>query len=195
MGENGKCLWNQVPKEIINSVICEKIGEDTLSELFEKVEALKGHDPIDIIIGGPPCQAYSVAGRARLGKAIEKDPRNELYKFYVKFLAHFQPRMFVFENVLGILTAKGGEPFRDLQRLVRELGYDIDFKRQIASDYGVLQHRERVIIIGWKITEKGHPSHIIIQNCPKFTKNSNLCVIFSLTYLRVRLVRVNCVKW
>lgn len=166
-GENGKNLWDQVPKEIINSVICEKIGEETLSELFAKVEDLKGSDPIDIIIGGPPCQAYSVAGRARLGKAIEKDPRNELYKFYVKFLAHFQPRMFVFENVLGILTAKGGEPFRDLQRLVRELGYDIDFKRQIASDYGVLQHRERVIIIGWKITEKGHPTSYHYPELPK----------------------------
>ena len=60
--------------------------------------------------------------------------------------------MFVFENVLGILTAKGGEPFRDLIRLVRELDYNIDFREQIASQHGVLQKRLRVIILGWQNT-------------------------------------------
>ena len=58
--------------------------------------------------------------------------------------------MFVFENVLGILTAKGGEPFKDLMRLVRELDYEIDFREQIASQHGVLQKRHRVIIVGWQ---------------------------------------------
>lgn len=61
--------------------------------------------------------------------------------------------MFVFENVLGIFTAKGGEPFRDLIRLVRELDYNIDFREQIASQHGVLQKRHRVIIVGWQNKE------------------------------------------
>jgi site-specific DNA-cytosine methylase len=90
---------------------------------------LKGEKEVDVIIGGPPCQAYSVAGRARMGKDVEKDPRNELYKYYVRFLERYNPRMFVFENVLGILTAKRGEPFADLKRLVEELDSgDLHFK-------------------------------------------------------------------
>ncbi|MBR4326838.1 MAG: DNA cytosine methyltransferase, partial [Bacteroidales bacterium] len=129
------------------------------------LDALIGNKKVDVIIGGPPCQAYSVAGRARMGKKVEEDPRNELYKFYVKFLDKYKPDMFVFENVLGILTAKKGEPFRDLQRLVRELDYDIDFKEQIASDYGVLQKRHRMIIVGWKKNSSYHYPLLQKQEC------------------------------
>lgn len=147
---DGSWLWNQVPKSVIDSVIQEAIGKETLPSLFERVDKLCNGKPVDMIIGGPPCQAYSVAGRARLGKKIEEDPRNDLYKFYVEFLKRYKPKMFVFENVLGIFTAKGGEPFRDLIRLVRELDYNIDFREQIASQHGVLQKRHRVIIVGWQ---------------------------------------------
>ena len=63
--------------------------------------------------------------------------------------------MFVFENVLGIKTAKKGEPFRDLQRLVNDLGYKMEPVEQIASEHGVLQKRHRIIIVGWKINRSG----------------------------------------
>ena len=119
---DGSALWSQVPTEIINATICATIGEKTINDIFQKVDCLKGDQNVDLIIGGPPCQAYSVAGRARMGKAVEDDPRNELYKYYVQFLARYQPKMFVFENVLGIITAKRGEPFADLKKLVDELG-------------------------------------------------------------------------
>ena len=148
--EDGSKLWNQVPKSVVDTVINATIGEDTIQNIFDKVDSLKGDRDVDIVIGGPPCQAYSIAGRARLGKAIEQDPRNELYKYYVRFIEHYQPKMFVFENVLGILTAKQGEPFRDLQRLMRGLNYEMEWKVQLASEHGVLQNRQRVIIIGWK---------------------------------------------
>lgn len=149
-GTDGSVLWAQVPSEVTDAAICATIGEDTINGIFEKVDSLKGDTTVDIIIGGPPCQAYSVAGRARMGKAVEEDPRNELYKYYVQFLERYQPKMFVFENVLGIITAKRGEPFADLKKLVDELGYDMDAKVQIASEHGVLQNRQRVIIVGWK---------------------------------------------
>lgn len=149
-GTDGSVLWAQVPSEVTDAAICATIGEDTINGIFEKVDSLKGDKTVDIIIGGPPCQAYSVAGRARMGKAVEEDPRNELYKYYVQFLERYQPKMFVFENVLGIITAKRGEPFADLKKLVDELGYDMDAKVQIASEHGVLQNRQRVIIVGWK---------------------------------------------
>jgi DNA (cytosine-5)-methyltransferase 1 len=152
--EDGSKLWNQVPKSVTDTVIQSEIGEKTISELFKSIDNLIGGKKIDIIVGGPPCQAYSVAGRARMGKAVENDPRNELYKYYVKFLERYQPKMFVFENVLGIRTAKNGEPLKDLTGLVEKAGYKMELKVQIASEHGVLQRRQRVIIVGWKIKDK-----------------------------------------
>ena len=154
-GTDGRKLWDQVPKSVINTTICATIGENTIDDIFKNVDELKGKRKVDIIIGGPPCQAYSVAGRARMGKDVEKDPRNELYKYYVRFIERYDPEMFVFENVLGLLTAKRGEPFEDLKRLVDKLGYEMDCKVQVASQHGVLQNRQRVIIVGWKRDVKG----------------------------------------
>ena len=154
--EDGSKLWEQVPADVINTVIQATIGEKTIGGIFENVDKLIGKQKVDVIIGGPPCQAYSVAGRARMGKDVEKDPRNELYKFYVKFLERYTPKMFVFENVLGIFTAKKGKPFADLQKIVNEVGYNMEVHVQIASQHGVLQNRQRVIIVGW---QKGTDFH------------------------------------
>lgn len=148
--EDGQWLWSKVPESVINTVIQCEIGDKTIAPLFDKVDTLVGNKPVDLIIGGPPCQAYSVVGRARMGETVELDPRNELYKYYVRFLEHYQPKMFVFENVLGIISAKKGEPLKDLRLLVNKAGYEMDLKVQNASDYGVLQNRQRVIIVGWK---------------------------------------------
>ena len=163
--EDGSKLWNQVPKDVIDTVIQSEIGEKTIAGIFEKLDHLIGARKLDLIIGGPPCQAYSVAGRARMGKDVENDPRNELYKYYVKFLDYYKPKMFVFENVLGIRTAKGGEPFRDLQRLVHSLGYEIGFKEIIASEHGVLQKRHRMIIVGWEKDSNLHYPELDTENC------------------------------
>jgi len=148
--EDGSKLWEQVPKEVIDTVIQSEIGAKTIKNIFKQVDNLIDNKQVDIIVGGPPCQAYSIAGRARMGKAVEEDPRNELYKYYVKFLVRYKPEMFVFENVLGILTAKNGQPFEDLKRLVDKAGYKMKDHIQIASQHGVLQNRQRVIIVGWK---------------------------------------------
>jgi DNA (cytosine-5)-methyltransferase 1 len=106
---------------------------------------------VDLIIGGPPCQAYSIVGRAR--KDMESDPRNHLYKHYVKFLEKYEPNMFVFENVPGILSAKNGEYLSKIFKAVQNVGYEVAIppKNHLnAKDFGVLQDRKRVIIIGWK---------------------------------------------
>ncbi|MFT4223524.1 DNA cytosine methyltransferase [Dysgonomonas sp.] len=169
--EDGSKLWKQVPKEVTDTVIQATIGEETIKGIFENVDNLIGNEQVDIIIGGPPCQAYSVAGRARMGKAAEDDPRNELYKYYVKFLERYQPKMFVFENVLGIRTAKKGEPLRDLTRLVEQAGYKMKLEVQTASEHGVLQFRERVIIVGWKVEdENGNPTNF---HYPKLRTEEN----------------------
>ena len=168
--EDGSKLWNQVPKNIIDTVINSEIGEKTIDGIFEKVDSLTANNSIDLIVGGPPCQAYSIAGRARMGNAVKEDPRNELYKYYVKFLERYHPKMFVFENVLGIITAKNGEPLKDLKRLVEEIGYNIELKVHVASDHGVLQHRQRVIIVGWKKEIEGKPTS---YNYPELEKTVN----------------------
>jgi DNA (cytosine-5)-methyltransferase 1 len=170
--DDGSQLWTKVPSKVTDTVIQATISEETIGKIFDKVDKQIGNKTVDLIIGGPPCQAYSVAGRARMGKDVIKDPRNELYKFYVKFLERYQPKMFVFENVKGILTAKGGEPFRDLCRLLKrpECGYEIDFKEQVASDYGVLQDRHRIIIVGWKATYKDIPTNL---HYPEMKKEKN----------------------
>jgi len=157
--EDGSKLWAEVPQEVTDTVIQSEIGEKTIAKIFKQVDNLIGSKRVDIIVGGPPCQAYSVAGRARMGKAVEDDPRNDLYKYYVKFLKRYQPKMFVFENVLGIRSAKNGEPLKDLIRLVEQAGYKMKLEVQTASEHGVLQNRQRVIIVGWKVQdENGNPT-------------------------------------
>lgn len=149
--KNKEELWKKVPEHVINSVINKEISEVTLGEIFDTIDKELNGGKVDLIIGGPPCQAYSVVGRAR--KDMESDPRNHLYKHYVKFLEKYKPRMFVFENVPGILSAKNGEYLDKIFKAVRSAGYEVAIppKNHLnAKDFGVLQDRKRVIIIGWK---------------------------------------------
>ena len=103
---------------------------------------------IDIVIGGPPCQGFSMANRQR----IIDDPRNELYKAYLTFLSHVRPKFFVMENVKG-MKKRQQEIYEDI---VTYLGDDYQFKSIIlqASDFGIPQNRERFIIIGNRINVK-----------------------------------------
>ncbi|MCM1198205.1 MAG: DNA cytosine methyltransferase [Clostridium sp.] len=160
-GTDGKWLWEHVPAGITGRVINQAIGEETIDNIFNRIESLKDGKDVDIIIGGPPCQAYSIVGRARMGEKVKDDHRNYLYKYYLQFIKRFQPQMFVFENVLGIKTAMGGGPFEDLCKLAGELGYTVEPREQIASNYGVLQNRHRMIIVGWKKFDgnKGNTSY------------------------------------
>lgn len=141
-------LYSSVPKEIIDSVINVEISDDTIADTFKRIKDLAGKRKVDMIIGGPPCQAYSLLGRHN--KDMEDDPRTLLYLQYGKFLKEFKPKGFVFENVPGLLSAKKGEHFKNLQIYFNKLGYNVHFKLLDASDYGVLQVRKRLIIVGWK---------------------------------------------
>jgi DNA (cytosine-5)-methyltransferase 1 len=143
-------LYAKVPQRLIDSVINEKISEKTLPPLFATIDDLLGTQTVDLIIGGPPCQAYSTIGRARLSKDIKWDPRKFLYKHYAKFLAKYSPKMFVFENVPGLLSSGKGKYLKDMLHVFANLGYIVEYKKLNASDFGVVQNRIRVIIIGWK---------------------------------------------
>lgn len=103
---------------------------------------------IDFIIGGPPCQTFSSAGRRGGGVLGTTDPRGVLFREYVRLLKKLNPVGFLFENVYGIVGAQGGEAWREIQKSFSEVGYRL-FSRVIdAADYGTPQHRERLIIVG-----------------------------------------------
>ena len=165
-------LWLKIPEQLINSVINTEISPETLPSIFGKIDKQLGKQKVDLVIGGPPCQAYSVAGRARDPKGMTEDPRNHLYKYYVEFLKRYKPKMFVFENVPGILSANNGGYLELIFEAVREAGYELDKKVLNAKHFGVLQDRKRVIIIGWKkslkfkypLFEENEPRYEILKD-------------------------------
>ena len=114
-------------------------------------------DKIDVIIGGPPCQAYSQAGRTKDEFGMKYDYRNYLFEYYLKTVERYQPELFVFENVPGMLSAMpDGTPIVELiKKDVEKIGYEIvdDIRKHALidiSDYGVPQNRKRVILVGLK---------------------------------------------
>lgn len=125
----------------------------TREDVIDKIdEAVQGQS-VDVIIGGPPCQAYSSLGRARDDNAMQDDPRNYLFESYVKVLNHYKPKFFVFENVTGMLTAKinGKHIVESIVKALSE-NYKVKFDPVVnilnSANYGVPQIRKRVIIIG-----------------------------------------------
>jgi len=119
------------------------------------LDKLVGANNVDLIVGGPPCQAYSIAGRVRDENGMQDDYRNFLFESYVKLVNHYKPKAFVFENVEGILSAKPGgiSIVKRIKKAFNEIGYEItDNLRSNAlfdtSYYNVPQKRKRVIIFG-----------------------------------------------
>ena len=146
-------LYNAVPKEVLQTVINSEISEKTYRNIFAQIDAImvdRGIQHVDVIIGGPPCQAYSLVGRASDKDSMKNDPRNELYIQYAKFLIKYQPKIFVFENVPGMINAKDGLIWKRIKQRLKTVGYNINHREIYANDFGVLQKRKRIIIIGWK---------------------------------------------
>ncbi len=136
-------------EEVERAVLCADItSEGIIDEIDKRVD-----EEVDLIIGGPPCQAFSSVGRAQSPDSMNSDPRNYLFENYLQILNHIKPKMFIFENVKGILSAhpKGVKIFNII---IREMSktYNIVSDPKIillnAADYGVPQIRERVILIG-----------------------------------------------
>lgn len=161
-----------IPTSLKNSVIHSEISDKTVPEIFSKINQQLKNKKVDVIIGGPPCQAYSIVGRARDPKNMADDPRNHLYKQYVKFLKEYKPKMFVFENVPGMLSAKNGEYFDKIKIAIRKAGYSFDHRVLNAKDFGVLQDRKRVILIGWQEDLKiEYPTFNLVEQKYKILKD------------------------
>lgn len=138
--------YNNVEKEVIEHDI-------TAEDIIDKLNVAVNGRIVDVIIGGPPCQAYSTAGRVRDGKKMATDARNYLFESYVRILEYYKPKFFVFENVTGLLNAQvEGSPI--FPRVINALGKEYKVISDPAilvhntADYGVPQLRKRVIIMG-----------------------------------------------
>lgn len=163
-----KEFYEKIPTTVLDSVLNYEISENTLPSIFAKIDGILGEEKLDLIVGGPPCQAYSLAGRSRSQNKMVGDKRNYLYKLYAEFLKHYRPEYFVFENVLGLLSAKdedGSLHFENMRKLFKNCGYSTEFRILNASDYGVLQNRKRIILIGKRGTSKNfYPEIPVIKN-------------------------------
>lgn len=134
---------------------------------------------IDIIIGGPPCQAYSVAGRVKDGNGMKDDYRNYLFEHYLSVVNRYKPKVFIFENVPGMLSAiPDGTPITDMIRNgFDSIGYEIvddlkSYAKIDAYDYGVPQHRERLVILGVRKDKVKNPQETLhdfyVRILPKY---------------------------
>ena len=138
--------YSNIEREVIEKDI-------TSADILTDIDNAVAGRSVDVIIGGPPCQAYSTAGRVRDAKGMASDPRNFLFESYVKILEHFRPKFFVFENVTGLLSARvNGKPI--MPSIMSALGNsyklinDPNILVHNTADYGVPQIRKRVIIMG-----------------------------------------------
>lgn len=129
--------------------------------------AVEGATPtVDVIVGGPPCQGFSLARRrdgANHGQRLKPDPRRQLYREFLRFVDYFQPRVFVMENVPGLRTSADGKYFTRVQQEARELGraqgrpgYRVHGQIEDAWELGVPQKRRRQLIIGVRADLPGY---------------------------------------
>lgn len=133
-----------------DEVLNVDITNSKINDLIDT--AVKGRE-VDLIVGGPPCQAYSSLGRAQDDNAMKDDPRNYLFESYIHVLHHLNPKIFVFENVTGLLSAKinGHKIINTILEKLGEKYTLIDNPKDMvlnSADYGVPQIRKRIIIVG-----------------------------------------------
>lgn len=157
--------YKDINKEVIEHDI-------TADDIIEKIDnAVNGRD-VDMIIGGPPCQAYSTAGRVRDKVGMATDARNYLFESYVKILEHYRPKLFVFENVTGILSAKANgkaifpQVIKALGKEYKVIG-DPETILFNTANYGVPQIRKRIIIMGVRKDIDGIEAKELYQNVIK----------------------------
>lgn len=123
----------------------EILEEDWFTDVRE-FDASKYKGKVDFIVGGAPCQAFSMVGK-RLGF---EDARGTLFYEFARIIKETNPKLFLFENVKGLLSHDNGRTWRVMHDIFEELGYDVHFRVLNSKDYGIPQHRERVFCLGFK---------------------------------------------
>lgn len=144
-------------------------SNDVLYGNSKGLDKLLKNSKLDMVIGGPPCQAYSIAGRIRDANNMKTDYRNFLFESYIKVVEHYKPKAFVFENVPGILSAKPNDTFiiNEIKEKFEMAGYVLldNLKEAVIdfSDYGVPQNRKRIIILGLNKVEYPNAKEMLVD--------------------------------
>lgn len=142
--------YNYDKEEVERSVLCRDLTDKTVKN---EIQDVIGNIEVDVLVGGPPCQSFSTAGRAQDKNSMQNDPRNYLFYNYIDILEKFKPKVFVFENVTGLLSAKPkGIPILPIifERMSKMYKINSNVNEIVLNsvNYGVPQIRKRVIIIG-----------------------------------------------
>lgn len=151
-------LYSFIPEQLLSSIIHDTIHETSLGNIFNRIDEQLNGTQLDLIIGGPPCQAYSLVGRSRDSNRMRNDQRNHLYVYFAEFLKRYRPGYFLFENVSGLLTARseaGKLYFDSMRQLFKDIGYETEYKLLSADEYGVPQSRKRIILVGKRGSKAG----------------------------------------
>lgn len=126
----------------------EHIDRDITSFSEDEIKGINKKYDIDVIIGGPPCQGFSLAGN--IGRLEKKDSRNLLFLSYIKFVKNIRPKIFIMENVANLARHKKGETLKVILNEFKKIGYQVKWEILNASEYGVPQNRKRIFIVGSK---------------------------------------------
>jgi DNA (cytosine-5)-methyltransferase 1 len=137
---------NNPEVDFISGDVTSKLVQDNIMAAIDKAGG------VDVVIGGPPCQGFSNAGYRMID-----DPRNSLYKNFVSIVDRANPKIFIMENVEGIMSINNGKTFQEIKETFRSLGYVVEGRKLLAVEFGVPQKRKRVFIIGSKL---GDPSSL-----------------------------------
>ncbi len=127
--------------------------QKNISELKEsEIKELIKNKEVDVVVGGPPCQGFSMAGN--IGRTFAEDARNQLFKEFVRVVAIVKPQCFIMENVARLYTHNNGKTKEEIINHFNKIGYHVDCKILNFADYGVAQVRKRVLFIGHKKSKK-----------------------------------------
>jgi DNA (cytosine-5)-methyltransferase 1 len=148
---------------------CTTIAADVIDLTGEKIRTLSSKNQFDLLLGGPPCQAFSILGR----RNSFNDPRGQLVYEYARLVKEIKPRAFVFENVPGLMTVNKGEDWKELlQYFEEETGYKIFHSKLNAADFGIPQIRIRVFIIGFRSQEAKFEFPVATHQNPEKNKTN-----------------------
>ncbi len=126
------------------------IQKDITRLTDQEIQSLTNQMNIDVVIGGPPCQGFSIAGN--IGRRFIEDPRNQLFREFARVVEIVKPKYFVMENVARLFTHNKGETKKEIIELFKKLNYNVDCKIINTADFGIPQVRNRVLFIGNRIS-------------------------------------------
>src|SRR5699024_10730476 len=173
--DRSACVTLKINNPEVN-VLCDDVTNEYTKEIIIDT-AIQNN--VDIICGGPPCQGFSLAGFRK-----SDDPRNKLVLDFADIIKNVEPKVFVFENVVGLLSYNKGETFNEIKKMFLALGYKLHAETLDFSDYGVPQRRRRVIIIGVRNNINIEPSKLFPD---KITKNKKISVMETIGDLDINI--------